>query len=646
MKTRRWCVILVFVLTLWTLGVAQWTKQSGGLPQRVGGNGLAMDACSPSVAVISWSTTAAHMYMTKDAGAHFLPVSAPALPFDISMLDSLHIWFVSDSNIFATVDGGASWQRQFSDGSTTKFLAYLKMFNLSEGVAVGDAPAGKPAAVLRTTDGGVHWVSVNASGLIDMGSGDIWRRIDFPTKMVGYFYTSFGGDNPQKIYKTTDGGASWAPVFAHNGVTVIKFYDDLIGLVTGGARSTFYRTINGGATWDTIVASNIKSGWGYDFEYLPGDPSRVWYTDGNKLFFSNDTGDTWKEQGIDHSVLSARDIAFSDTTHGWLLCDGAVLYRTVNGNQIVPWVDPYVWMEHRAVEYNNHVSSFNTLTVDMGPPSVSIGDTTIRGIIPRVDIRHAPLLTFNGLFDYLQSDTMRLVQGKAVLSFPWQFRSFDLDNFLRPDSSLNIEYDILDIDSGRVIQKALETDIRKGMSMVMDSLTGQYVTGYWVRGMRKQTFDAIQGQRIITRMRLNTGALVDSSLLTWGMATSFYGYADSSDYLKYYPFLATEIPYRVTNSPTEVRISPASALRFSLEQCFPNPFNPSTTIRFNLPKETYVKLEVFNLLGERVATLVNEVRHTGSYSEKFDGTKLPSGVYLYRLQAGGYSATKKLVLLR
>jgi hypothetical protein len=85
---------------------------------------------------------------------------------------------------------------------------------------------------------------------------------------------------------------------------------------------------------------------------------------------------------------------------------------------------------------------------------------------------------------------------------------------------------------------------------------------------------------------------------------------------------------------------------YRLSQNYPNPFNPSTTIQFSIAQQSPVSLEVFNMLGQRVATLVKEERPAGSYSERFDGTRLASGVYLYRLKAGSFTTTQKMVLLR
>lgn len=84
----------------------------------------------------------------------------------------------------------------------------------------------------------------------------------------------------------------------------------------------------------------------------------------------------------------------------------------------------------------------------------------------------------------------------------------------------------------------------------------------------------------------------------------------------------------------------------TLEQNYPNPFNPSTTIRYELPKQVLVSLKVYNVLGQEVASLVSEVQIAGKHQVEFHGENLSSGVYFYRLQAGEFVDTKKLVLLK
>jgi hypothetical protein len=85
---------------------------------------------------------------------------------------------------------------------------------------------------------------------------------------------------------------------------------------------------------------------------------------------------------------------------------------------------------------------------------------------------------------------------------------------------------------------------------------------------------------------------------------------------------------------------------FSLSQNYPNPFNPSTTINYQLPTFSFVSLKVYDILGREVATLVNEEKKAGYYSVEFNANKLSSGIYFYRMQAGKYVETKKLLLMK
>ncbi len=85
---------------------------------------------------------------------------------------------------------------------------------------------------------------------------------------------------------------------------------------------------------------------------------------------------------------------------------------------------------------------------------------------------------------------------------------------------------------------------------------------------------------------------------------------------------------------------------FILEPNFPNPFNPSTTIQYQLPVRAHVILRVFSLLGQERVRLVDEVQDAGAQEATLDASELPSGVYIYRLEAGGFVEVKKLVVLK
>ena len=86
--------------------------------------------------------------------------------------------------------------------------------------------------------------------------------------------------------------------------------------------------------------------------------------------------------------------------------------------------------------------------------------------------------------------------------------------------------------------------------------------------------------------------------------------------------------------------------QFVLEQNYPNPFNPSTKIQFSIVHRQLTIVKVYDVLGREVATLVNAVKEPGTYTVEFDASSLASGVYFYRLQAGTYVETRKLLLLK
>ncbi|MBN1637628.1 MAG: T9SS type A sorting domain-containing protein, partial [Ignavibacteriales bacterium] len=82
------------------------------------------------------------------------------------------------------------------------------------------------------------------------------------------------------------------------------------------------------------------------------------------------------------------------------------------------------------------------------------------------------------------------------------------------------------------------------------------------------------------------------------------------------------------------------------EQNYPNPFNPSTVISYQLPVSSLVQIKVYNVLGQEIATLVNEEKPAGTHNVKFNASNLSSGIYFYRIEAGKFVETKKMVILK
>jgi len=104
--------------------------------------------------------------------------------------------------------------------------------------------------------------------------------------------------------------------------------------------------------------------------------------------------------------------------------------------------------------------------------------------------------------------------------------------------------------------------------------------------------------------------------------------------------------YAISTTITGIRNDQHKDFSFKLNQNYSNPFNPTTTINYSIGKEGHTKISVYNITGSRVAVLVDENKSAGNYSVQFNASVLPSGVYFYKLESGGYSDIKKLVLMK
>jgi hypothetical protein len=126
-----------------------------------------------------------------------------------------------------------------------------------------------------------------------------------------------------------------------------------------------------------------------------------------------------------------------------------------------------------------------------------------------------------------------------------------------------------------------------------------------------------------------------------------YSYTDSKLAAGSYTYRLKQIDFNgVYEYSNEISVEVSIPLEYVLEQNYPNPFNPNTLIKYSVPLGGLVTLEVFNLLGEKVATLVNEIQAAGRYEIDFDATDLSSGIYLYSLKSDNFNSLKKMLLMK
>lgn len=128
-----------------------------------------------------------------------------------------------------------------------------------------------------------------------------------------------------------------------------------------------------------------------------------------------------------------------------------------------------------------------------------------------------------------------------------------------------------------------------------------------------------------------------------------YSYTDNNIQDKNYTYRLKQIDFDGSSTYSqEINSGGVTVKNFSLGQNYPNPFNPSTLITYSIPAASKVVLKVYNVIGNEIATLVNEKQEAGTYNVRFalSSDRLASGVYFYKLEAGSFSATKKMILIR
>ncbi len=270
--------------------------------------------------------------VTWDRKCFNIPVSNI---IDISVVDSNNIWVCTaptyvgqtKAQILHSDNGGYTWSEQYVDEVGRKFFNYIEFFDELNGIAMGDGINDIPL-ILKTTDGGQTW-NTTTTQPIGEWSGDIWRRIDFIDPEYGFFFAS--GINPQKMYRTINGGYIWYETNFPNYAMVLKFYDEYIGLAID--NQVIRRTIEGGSTWQEFDLPS-SFGWGYDIEFHPTDPSKVWIAISD-IYFSSDTGRTWVEQELSTEPIKNTDIYAGDNsiwTVGYWKDQPLFVNKNINGS--------------------------------------------------------------------------------------------------------------------------------------------------------------------------------------------------------------------------------------------------------------------------------------------------------------------------
>jgi photosystem II stability/assembly factor-like uncharacterized protein len=570
------------------------------------------------------------------------------------------------SKIYKTTNGGNNWIQQLQINTSLYAVSFSDPRN---GIAVGDSTLN--GLIYKTVNGGTNWISMRdhiGTTLTDVYCLD--SDIAYIATQHSIFKTTNGGDNWVSSYyhqhavfesvyftgyengfavgnngllsKTFDGGLSWYDSYISNSVTTgnannlpgsINFCDSLNGLIAGD-YGLLIQTTDGGNTWFNQKES-IKH-----FR-------NVFFVDENTGFVCGQTGTILKttSSGIKWNTLYTgfngyiNDMCFINSEFGIAVCDSGAALKTTNGG--INWTRGFTPTLNKLV------------SVSMKNTSLGIAGSSTGYI----------LRTTNGGFSWNQV-YFGLGQNNIDVSFPSVDTAFATGSkgLLRSTNS-GVNWTIMVNGNANTGFTGLQ---------FFNSTTG-YIAGWTSYGIYSsvkliKTYDGCltldtfsYGYSRINFSDLNNG--IGYSILgnpkkttnggiSWtsfdfnGISNTLNGAFNVNQNVAYFVgdfgaiIKADNVVTNINN--TEHNISD----NFLLQQNFPNPFNPLTIINYQLAINNAVSLKVYDALGKEVAILVNEKQNAGSYSVEFNGKGLPSGIYFYKLEAGDFVETRRMVLLK
>jgi photosystem II stability/assembly factor-like uncharacterized protein len=497
---------------------------------------------------------------------------------------------------FSTI---AQWTHQNS-GTDKRFLN-LHFLNEYLGWACG-----YDGTIVKTTNGGTDWISLNIGTLDDI------HAIFFVDSLVGWAVLyEFSPSRHGSIIKSTDGGVSWNLQFNIQGYTFhsIHFNDENNGWVVGSSGIAFHTT-DGGNTW-LQQYPNTQGGWLWpvffidnNFGWTAGDPIFG-------MFKSTDGGNNWSSTSLP-VVERVYSLIFLDSQTGWLSAAQGQIAKSIDGGT--------TW-ENFQSGTSQHLRDIYFTSYSAGW-SVGYNGT----IINSTDGGNSWEDQFSGTSSNLYS--VQFIDEQIG----WTIG----DNGV-----------ILKTNNGGIpVELVSFSAVREGNQIQLSWITTTELNNQGFEIERKLTDDwekigFVNGNGTTTEMQ-------------------YYSFTDDIRLVNnvdiiYYRLIQIDFDGTFEYS-NEVTIELSKPSSYLLNQNYPNPFNPSTKINWQLPESKFVTLKIYDILGNEVATLVNEEKPAGNFEVEFSAIggsafggnayTLPSGIYYYKLVAGNFIDVKKMILLK
>lgn len=476
------------------------------------------------------------------------------------------------------------------------------------------------------------------------GSFITWSIMDIVVDNSGTIYAGsfLPGLAAGGMYKSTDSGNSWVQI--NNGLTdyrivelALNASDDIfIGTEGGG----IFRSVDKGDTWVQINNGLANL---YVYKFIFDTDGSIFAGTGGGVFYSSNNGESWAARNTGLTLPKLHGLALNSSGTLFAGTYGAGMFRSTDKG--LNWVP-----------INNGFTELKVWTVSVTNQGIFSG--TMHGMFRSTDNGNSWTLLTNGFFDVgvmIVSDVNSSGHIFAIELSHGIYRSTDNGNTWNATNSglpivdivqsLGIDRDgfIYTESSGKIYRSINSTVTPVELSSFSGIAIGNNIDLNW------KTASELNNRGFQVERKNTEGDFVTIGFIKgFGTTTEEqeYSYIDKDLPAGKYIYRLRQVDFNGTfkiYNAVEVEMLPE---KFSLSQNYPNPFNPSTNISYAIPYEEHLTLKIFDILGNEIQTLVNELKPAGRYNINFNAANLPSGVYYYILQAGNYSETKKLLLLK
>lgn len=556
---------------------------------------------------ILYAKNSSVLYKSTDGGQSW-SVRNPALPATLGQAAAIqtspvdpNILYAGNSSLIDTVggfykstDGGFSWQRQITGLGVSKSI-YRLYSDTSNPVLI--YAGGFANGLHRSTDGGGTWTLISGS-VSDHYVQGITEGVN------GNLYCAFGGG----MYVTSNQGSSWQSIdgdLKNVDVFNVVLHPTNPNILYAGALGGAYRTSDGGATW-LQINNGVQDDDFFSLILNPKDPNTLYAgTFGGLVYKTTDGGTTWIERstglpGLGRVPISRLNLNPKHTNWIWTNWS-ARSYQSTDGG--ATW-SLFIVNGGAISEATCDPQHPDTMYASYGNTLYRTTDGGVTWEIRRTGTSYAKLVV-----DPNDSNILFALRGSTIPS---------------KSTDAGLTWDAIDT--------ILAAEI------FVNPLSSSFVyTATFGDGVRRTTDG---GQ---TWSSYNNGM---PYLSAWTVRS-----APARPHTLYCSTFGASI-FRVEESVTSVPRRPQGISDFALGQNFPNPFNPSTTIRYSLPSSSRVKLTVFNVLGEVVEELMDEEQGPGAKEVKWNGN-VSTGVYFYCISATStndpdkrFMQVKRMLLLR